>query len=423
MIRSISCRSFMKGRIKIRNREISRRAALGILGGSLAAGTVAGVGGYLATHSGSSSPTSEPATTPAPEQKSTDILQPPEQPGTAQKPIKATKWAVYYGPNGSDPIPYDSLQNWDMLVLDKDNGIDLKKIKGDTVKLAYIDVGEIEGFRSDLTGNLQSTFAITKQYSLGLKPDSSMSERENERQSLDNKTFTADINAKGYYTHVIKPRILDAIRQGYDGVMLDTLDTSLAVSRNPGAHDPGQTGSINDALYPDAARKITPHKQAAMNQGVDTIIEVINADPDFDRAFAETGRKGQHLRIMVNRALEKIPALADKGQVGAVLAETVLTDGYDHYTDAGSSNETYYAEYAPVLKPIQHTDLKDSIFNLEYAVNRGFASGLYKKSADYGFSPYVSFGDNLQQIYPQAQQQQAEAQATKGQAASAGQGR
>lgn len=259
-------------------------------------------------------------------------------------PLTKQHWAVYY--NQNNPNPPSLLSGWDLLVIDNDAHPDFSFITNErraTTKLAYISIGEIASYRSDFKEFEKSGIL------LGLKKGQT-------------NVYVTDIRKDGFYS-LIKRNIEKAKNQGFDGIMLDTLDTTIAL---------GRSDEIGFAL--DGITKPYPGMQDAAIK----LVKQIHAD------FPGT-------KIMINRAFDMIPSVADS--INMVIAESTITDGTNKYYTGDN-----LATYEGIRKMLKETHVP--VYALDYwdMNDKAGVEKLYDAQREQGFCPYVS-DPSLQTLY------------------------
>ncbi len=117
----------------------------------------------------------------------------------------ASKWAVTYYNN----TPITELFNYDVVVLDASHGYDVRSLvaRGQTV-LAYLSIGEVENYRPYFDRVKQSGAVLM--------------ENENWPGS-----YYVDVRNQSWSKLLLEEIIPELLRQGYSGLMLDTVDNPI----------------------------------------------------------------------------------------------------------------------------------------------------------------------------------------------------
>ncbi len=247
----------------------------------------------------------------------------PHQPGVIQK------WAVYY----DDKIPAKKFKHMDLVVFDRTHYPHFERLKGETIVLGYVSAGEI----NDRMPEKQQ-----------LEEDKALLFHQDHWQSS-----AVDLTSPRWQALVLDA-VDDAAEKGFDGVMLDTIESPLywAKTKAPERYD-----AMKDAA-------------------IQLIGDIRAAHPD--------------MKIMVNRAFEVLPAVASK--IDYELAESIMSD-----TDVSTGHSVLFPPhtYGEVAEQLQHAQSISpglKIFTLDYW-NPDDVNGLariYEAQRGAGFIPYVT---------------------------------
>lgn len=244
---------------------------------------------------------------------------------------KDLQWVVYYGAEA----PAEAFDLYDLIVLESFEHPPLQPLKdrGATV-LGYLSVGEVERQRP--------YFAEIEAQNLLIHESPTWP-----------GSFSIDVRDPKWTKRVIEDLIPFILHQGFDGVMLDTLD-------NP----------------PDLERK-DPRRFAGMTPATARLVRTIR-------------RHYPDIKIMVNRAYEILPEIG--GDIDYVLGESVYA-GYDFSAKKprriGKRNYDYQVE---ILKRVREQNPQLQIMTLDYwdpADTEG-TTDIYTIQRSNGFAPYVS---------------------------------
>jgi uncharacterized protein (TIGR01370 family) len=257
-----------------------------------------------------------------------------------QKPVGEIKnWAIYY-----DSVAHASaFTGLDLVVFDRRHHPDITPLKGKTLVLAYVSIGEVY---DDVPEKTQ----LEKQNALLFQND----------------------NWKGHAVDVTSPEwrrmvlgyVDDAAQKGFDGVMLDTIDSPL-----------------------HWAETEAPERLDAMREGAAILIHAIRtAHPT--------------MKIMVNRGFSILPLVAS--HIDYALAESIMVK-----TDVSTGQFEFfppntYAEVAGQLHRVVARSPQLQVFTLDYW-NMDDVNGLeriYASQRALGFAPYVTTPD-LTQFTPE----------------------
>lgn len=241
------------------------------------------------------------------------------------------RWAVYY----DEELPAAAFHDYDLVVFDRRHHPDIAPLKGKTIVLAYVSAGEVH----DGTAEQKR---MAKENLLGA---------QNRWGS-----YPVDITSPIWHG-LIFAQVSDALQRGFDGVMLDTLDTPL--------HLAGQESGR-------AARKT--EKAAA-------------------RLIKDLRRAYPGMKIMVNRGFTILPKVAKT--IDYALGESMLAQ-----TDVSTGQFILfppedYASAASKLLEAREISPRLKLYTLDYW-NQDDVHGLRKLYAlqrSRGFVPYVTTPD------------------------------
>jgi polysaccharide biosynthesis protein PelA len=247
---------------------------------------------------------------------------------SAQDPIR---WAVYY----SDRAGLEELLRYDILVLDSDAHPQLQPLLAqDKTILGYLSLGEAEDFRS---------------YFAEVKADGILlDENQNWKGS-----HLVDLRDERWVRRVVHQIIPGIVREGFNGLFLDTLDNAVELERRD------------------------PVKFAGMKSAAAALVRAI---------------REQHpgLKLMVNRGYELLPLLDQ--YVEMVLGESVFTT-YDFASKKyRPTPRDEYLEQVRLLNEARQRRPELMVFTLDYW-NPEDAAGIrriYRTERANGFHPYVA---------------------------------
>lgn len=247
-------------------------------------------------------------------------------------PISDKRWAVYY----DTKLPAEKFKKLDVVVFDRRHYPEFKKLKGKTKVLAYISIGEVYD---------------------GIKEHETLKEKG---KILDLNSHwnshIVDITASEWQAMVLG-YVGDAAKKGFDGVMLDTLDSPIHWAR------------VND-----------PKRLERM----------IDAGAELVRMIHKTHPK---MKIMLNRGFEVLPLVGY--DIDYILAESILSK-----TDVSTGQFSLfppmtYDEVAGQLHRVAAFAPHLQMYTLDYW-DQEDAKGLEKIYAIQranGFIPYVTTPD------------------------------
>jgi uncharacterized protein (TIGR01370 family) len=241
-------------------------------------------------------------------------------------------WIVYY----SDEHPSSYFEDYDLVVFDLNQHPDIAPLKkSGTITLAYVSIGEVHPHVPELKTLEKHHHVLKKNEVWG--------------------SFVVDMAAREWQDMVMD-QVADAINQGFDGVMLDTVESPLAWAKEKG-----------------------PKRYAAMREAGLLIIHKIR-------------EKYPNIKIMLNRGFEILNDAAP--DIDYLLAESTLT-----YRDDFNGQFILYPPdtYADVVAQLHGLLARQqlNILTLDYW-NTEDVEGLqtiYAKQRAIGFTPYVTSPD------------------------------
>ncbi|MFC3226854.1 endo alpha-1,4 polygalactosaminidase [Marinibaculum pumilum] len=240
-------------------------------------------------------------------------------------------WAVYY----SDQLPAAAFADYDLVVFDGRHHPDLRSLQDRGVRLfGYINVGEVANYEPHYG-------LVQKMGLLGLQnpswPDSRM----------------VDLRDPRWTEMVLNRLIPEVLREGFDGIFLDTLDNAGYLERED------------------------PKAYAGMTEAGRRLVRAIR-------------RHYPDLPVILNRGYDLLPDVADA--VDYVLGESVRTD-YDFETkEYGWVPEDLYQEQVRILDGARRANPALHILTLDYwyPEQTDTIARIYEIERGNGFSPYVA---------------------------------
>lgn len=242
------------------------------------------------------------------------------------------RWAVYY----AKELPAETFRDYDLVVFDRIYYPDFEKLKGRTTVLAYVSLGEVHG--------------DTDEHKLLAEQKSLMGTKSKWN------SYTVDITAKTWQK-IIEAQVEDAMNKGFDGIMLDTLDSAL--------HLADMESEEKSARAQEAAIKI----------------------------ISDLHKHYPAMKIMLNRGFEILPRVAsviDYALGESMLATTDISTGQSSLFPPNT-----YQSTASRLTTARAAAPKLKLYTLDYW-NMEDVEGLAKLYAiqrAHGFTPYVTTPD------------------------------
>lgn len=252
-------------------------------------------------------------------------------PAWAQQEAPPVRWAAYY----SDALPASSFESYHVVVFDGDHHPSLAPLKAHGVTLlGYLSAGEAERYRS--------YYPRLKAQKLLLRTSALW--RDHQAIDLRNPAWEA---------MVVDELVPALLAQGFDGVMLDTLDSPLALEAE------------------------SPEHYGGMRTGAVSLIKRLR-------------ERYPHIPIMLNRAFELLPEVG--GDIDSVMAESIYTDWVNKDRKPKLLPQNTQDDYLRRLREAQATFPALKIYTLDYW-NMKDAPGvkrIYAHQRGQGFIPYVA---------------------------------
>ena len=241
------------------------------------------------------------------------------------------RWAVYY----SDQLTAGDFEPFDLIVFDSESfpAFDTLHHKGKMV-LGYISLGEAEEYRSYYKKLQERGLLI-------------------EKNAVWKDHTIIDVRNPAWTKLVVEELIPDLLHKGFQGIMVDTLDSPLYLEQRD------------------------PKQFEGMKQGVARMIKAIRINYP-------------HLKIMINRGFDVLPDIA--GDIDMVLAESTYST-YDfekkEHKLVPESERSWFLE---TMKKLQDANPKLKTYTLDYWDHADSASvkRIYEEQRANGFVPYVS---------------------------------
>ena len=175
------------------------------------------------------------------------------------KPVDMTRWAAYY----DSALPASHFAGLDLVVFDRRYHPDFSQLGTRTTVLAYVSIGEVHG-------DVPERKALEKHKILLSK---------NERW----QSYVVDMRSP-LWQGMVMGYVDHAMANGFDGVMLDTVDSPLAWCLD---HQPEHCAAMQESasLLINSIRTKYPNIKIMLNRG----FEILNlVAPDIDYVLAES---------------------------------------------------------------------------------------------------------------------------------------
>ncbi len=258
--------------------------------------------------------------------------------------LKVNQWFILlsYNPERYDVTPSMILE-YEMAIFDSDHHPPLEPLKEKMILIGYVSLGEAEGYRSYWNAIKDEPWVL------------------NENPNWKDNHYV-DVRSTAWHTLLLEKVIPDIIASGFDGVELDTIDTS------------------------DFLASAFPEKYAGANEAM---IELVRKIHERFPKFLLIANNGFHI-------MEEIgPYLS-----GCLVESVHQTYDFEtrKFRNTPAEETTYKSR---ILQEIQ-TKFHLPIFSIEYvrSGNRKAAQKTLKRSRKLNFKTYFAQTE-LDQIYPQ----------------------
>lgn len=249
------------------------------------------------------------------------------------------RWVVYYGPD----TPLKQFKNFDVIVFESGLHPPIAPLKAQNkTVLGYISLGLADPYHGYAD--------IYEEKHLLLPPD-----------PLLNGLKVIDVRKPEWKEYVIGTLIPALLAQGFDGIMMDTLD---------------------NVTWPEEQ---SPRKYSGMQKAAAQMVR------DIRQHFPG-------IKIMMNRGFEILPAVVSS--IDMVIAESIYTNIDPVTKQLVVVPEDIYEHYANILKNAQKQSNNLKVYTIDYWPQddaRGIER-IYAAQRHTGFIPYVSTQD-LQKVY------------------------
>jgi polysaccharide biosynthesis protein PelA len=244
------------------------------------------------------------------------------------------RYAVYY----SDRAPAERFDHYQLLVLDRRHHPPLPELaEGGKMLLGYVSVGEIEK-DNPYFGTLKKAGLV-------------LNENANWKGS-----YTIDLRQPLWQQTLIEKIIPALLRDGFDGIFIDTLDSPIELERS------------------------NPARYKGMKEASIRLIQAMRMHYPS-------------MKIMVNRAYPILPGVASN--IDMVLGESLIGEYDFDKKKYIKVEQPLYLQQVEWLKGAKthNPDLK--VYTLDYADtgNRKWISEIYRLQRENGFIPYVASVD------------------------------
>jgi polysaccharide biosynthesis protein PelA len=244
-------------------------------------------------------------------------------------PKARERWAAYY----DKQVPAEHFKGYGLVVFDRVYHPDFTILKGKTVVLAYVSAGEVPS-DSDLAQQMRDEGLILK-------------------DNAHWQSHAVDLRAPVWQRAVIA-QVQDAKDRGFDGVMLDTVDSPI--------------------------HTIRPLERPDMQAAAINLIRSIRSQ------FPE-------MKIMLNRGFDILPQIA--GEIDYALAESICAQTELAIGQSTLLPDSVYRKNVELLQQAKVKAPRLKLYTLDYW-NMDDLKGvhsIYRQQREAGFVPYVSTPD------------------------------
>lgn len=239
------------------------------------------------------------------------------------------RWVAYY----DKELPAEHFKGYELVVFDRVYHPDIAPLKDKTTLLAYVSAGEVAGDSPDMP--------MLEKAGLLLKHNTHWN------------SHAVDLRAPQWH-QIVLAQVADAKAQGFDGVMLDTIEIPTQVIR--------------------------PLEKPDMQAAAANLIRTIRKQfPD--------------MKIMVNRGLELLPDVA--GDIDYMLAESMCAQTELTIGQSALLPEPVYRKNVELLQQLKAKAPRLKVYTLDYW-NMDDLKGvhsIYRQQRAAGFIPYVTTPD------------------------------
>ncbi len=207
-------------------------------------------------------------------------------------------WALLY--TGDDPAHFARLANFDLAVVDPDAFPKISDLKThDVVTLAYLSVGEAESYRA-YWPRIQGADWIV---------------RENPNWK---ENFLVDVRAPQWRALLLDEIIPPILAKGFDGLLLDTLDTAPELEESDPVHYAGARAAMIELVR--AIKTRYPKAYIVPNNGLALLEEMA---PHIDGLMVEDLTHGYNFET---KTYEPVPADLTREKLGALRRARALQE-------------------------------------------------------------------------------------------------
>ena len=263
--------------------------------------------------------------------------------GSATAEDKMKKFAVYY----TDIAKPSEFKEYDVIVFDGDHHPELRSLKNDDrVILSYISLFEAAYYRKE--------YKSLKKKKLLFKVNGKAGNSEDDKEYIDVRNIQ-------WAKIVIEELVPKIVGDGFDGIMVDTLDSAIALELS------------------------NPIKYSGLMEASVDLIKAIRMHYPY-------------IKIMVNRSFQILPEMA--GDIDMVLLESTMV-----HTDLENKTHQLYKQdvYGKTLELMAGLKVKNNqleLYGLDYwnMQESEKVKNIYSKHRESGVIPYVSTAD-LQKLH------------------------
>ncbi|OGW81389.1 MAG: hypothetical protein A2Z83_02045 [Omnitrophica bacterium GWA2_52_8] len=257
------------------------------------------------------------------------------------------RWMILLDYNAALELEVRQSGAYDLVILDADNHPPLDIFPPETVKIAYVSVGEAESYRGYWEKIKTEAFVLD--------------ENENWKEN-----YYVDVRSAEWSAVLLRKVIPEVLQQGFDGIFMDTLDTAgLLEWRDSGKYAGSRTAMVRLVLE---IHKMYPELLLISNNGYDILPEIapvlsgilvedLFSGIDFEnggyRAVSEADRKERVDILLRLGGGGKIPVFTvdyadihNRGQIREIREKSKKL-GFRPYLAQGSLSAVYEQDDLP----------------------------------------------------------------------------
>ncbi len=169
------------------------------------------------------------------------------------------RWVAYYDKN----LPVEAFLNYDLVVFESSRHVDFSMLQPRTTVLGYLSIGEVHG-HSELLPALKDDKAIIRHNPMW-------------------DSYVVDVRKDSWRDSLLNDQIPAILAKGFDGLMLDTIDSALATESTSDVRYFGIHTASAQLIH--EIRQKFPNIKIMLNRGFPLLHEISS---DIDYVLAES---------------------------------------------------------------------------------------------------------------------------------------